>query len=139
MSFDTAYNLIGSLFNSYLLIESEGRLLLIDQHAAHERINYNKLTQNYKNQNFSQCLAEPYFYQTSMSYIALLDDHLNQLRDLGFDIDVAGEDYIRVNAVPPIIAKAGLKKFLDYIFNGVWCGFKGLLRGFRCRGRFLRT
>jgi DNA mismatch repair protein MutL len=93
------FRVLGQCFNSYILVERENELVLIDQHAAHERINYNKLRSTVGN-DMAQLLAFPVSIQLSVKHMQVLDNHHAMLKDLGFTWDIIGPQEIALRTAP---------------------------------------
>ena len=93
--------IMGAAFDTYLMIEDEGELYLMDQHAAHERIWYDKLlTQIEQNQPLSQGLVVPVAVHLTPPEEAFLTEHLARFTHLGFEIDPVGQGGWAIRAVP---------------------------------------
>ena len=93
--------IIGILDNSYILCESAGHSLkIIDQHAAHERIMYEKLTRKKEANNASQVLLIPQIIELPLQYSTLLQRNLKTFESLNFDIEPLGGKSFMLNAVP---------------------------------------
>jgi DNA mismatch repair protein MutL len=91
----------GSLFNTFLLYEQGEKVYIIDQHAAHERLLYNRLQDKVKNREvIRQPMLVPYTIHLTPSEDAFLYDCLPSLRELGFDIEESGANRFTINAVP---------------------------------------
>ena len=111
-----AYRVIGVVLNTYILIEADDSLVLIDQHAAHERLQYEKFMAQLEAGRGSQQLLTPMILRLSAREIALIMDNLEPLRDAGYDVEPFGETDIQVRAVPFILGKADLKPaFMDTV------------------------
>jgi len=111
-----AYRVIGVVLNTYILIEADDSLVLIDQHAAHERLQYEKFMSQLETGRGSQQLLTPMILRLSAREIALIMDNLEPLRDAGYDVEPFGETDIQVRAVPFILGKADLKPaFMDTV------------------------
>lgn len=92
-SIDKDYKIIGQLFDTYILVEREDKLLLIDQHAAHERINYEKISAEKK--VVSQTLMFPESLTLSSVEADVLNSNMNMFEELGFEIEqFGGNDFI---------------------------------------------
>ncbi len=96
----------GTLFQTYIMLEQESELILIDQHAAHERVRYEKL-QNRMNprghsphQPASQTLLMPEVIQFPIENRELLSLRLPWISSLGFDVEIFGEDTLIFRSVP---------------------------------------
>lgn len=96
--------LIGQVFQTYLLLEYQDECILIDQHAAHERIIYEQLYVKYladKEKPFDkQILLQAESIELTAYEISLVEDNLDKFDHLGFEIDIFGENTILVRSVP---------------------------------------
>ena len=110
------YRVIGVVFKTYILIEADDSLVMIDQHAAHERLNYERLMAQLEAGRGSQQLLTPLVVHLSAREMALVKDNLDVLSDAGYEVEPFGEQDIQVRAVPYILGKADLKPaFMDAI------------------------
>lgn len=97
---EPVFRVIGQVFQTYILIEKEDQLLLMDQHAAHERLNYEALCQNMQESHvLSQMLIEPMVIQLSATELAAFTQHQEFLLQLGFESEEFG-DAVLVRSVP---------------------------------------
>jgi len=111
-----SYRVIGVVLNTYILIEADDSLVLIDQHAAHERLQYEKFMAQLEAGRGSQQLLTPLILRLSGREISLIMDNVEVLRDAGYDVEPFGETDIQVRAVPFILGKADLKPaFMDTV------------------------
>lgn len=93
--------LIGQLFKTYWLFEFENQLYILDQHAAHEKINYERLMKEYKNREIcSQQLAPPILLTLTMQEQTILEEYKSYFKQLGFHIEPFGGNEYRITAVP---------------------------------------
>jgi DNA mismatch repair protein MutL len=98
--------IIGQVFSTYIIIEIENELLLIDQHAAHERIAYNQFKDQFnKNMVISQNLLIPRNIEVSYEEYQLIFDYLSILNRLGYDIEGFGSNSIILRSVPLILGQ----------------------------------
>lgn len=98
--------IIGQAFETYWLAEGDGLLYMMDQHAAHERVLYDRFRAMLRSGEVgSQLLLEPVVASVSPRDVAELPLHEAELSRLGFTVEAFGEDAVIVRAVP-------------YIFNG---------------------
>jgi len=98
--------IISQITNSYIIAESESSMYMIDQHAAHERINYEKLKKTKDNRaNGSQTLINPKIIELSQKDAAVLDEKKELLRSTGFDIEPYSDNSFSVRAIPVILGK----------------------------------
>jgi DNA mismatch repair protein MutL len=95
---------IGQVGATYLVAEGPDGLYLIDQHAAHERVLFERLMQLQQTGAASQTLLEPVTVELSAAESMVLEGQVEILRRLGFDVDAFGSTAYRVRAVPPLLA-----------------------------------
>jgi DNA mismatch repair protein MutL len=97
--------LLGSLLATYLVVEGKQGLLLVDQHAAHERVLYERLREGWRRREIeSQLLLVPLTLAASPGKVARLAERLDAARALGFDLEPFGEETLLVRAVPAVLA-----------------------------------
>jgi len=96
--------IIGQLFSSYILVEREDKFWLVDQHAAHERINYNNFREYNKSRNQQvQSLLIPLALEVSEDMIDILEKNRPIIEKMGFAIDKLGYASIVVRGIPVYI------------------------------------
>jgi DNA mismatch repair protein MutL len=99
--------LIGQVGGTYLIAEGPDGLYLIDQHAAHERVLFERLMQQYeRHQVASQVLLEPLLLQLPPAQARLLQDQLDALLALGFEVELFGANTFRVRSLPALLMGA---------------------------------
>ena len=96
---DIEFRLIGEAFKAYIFVECEGKLLIIDKHAAHERMLYNALKKD-NGKLGAQMLLAPVTVTLSKEEYAVLTEHMDVLRDAGFEAEDFGEGAVLVRACP---------------------------------------
>jgi len=105
------WRLLGQIHDSYLLVEADKSILIIDQHAAAERILYEKFKNQYNQQKIkSQKLLLPITLELAKKEVELLNQSLEFLTKIGFDIDIFGNNSFIINAVPQDLDKLDIKK-----------------------------
>ena len=110
------YRVIGTVLRTYILIEANDSLVMIDQHAAHERLQYEKLMAQLEAGRGSQQLLTAMVIRLTRREMALILDNLDALRQAGYDVEPFGETDIQIRAVPFILGRADLKPaFMDTI------------------------
>jgi DNA mismatch repair protein MutL len=108
-----ALRILGQLAATYILAEGPEGLYLIDQHAAHERILFEKLLAQYDAGGVaSQALLDPVSVDVPADAVALLDENSEALRQLGFEIDQFGGASFLVRAVPQLMAQDDIPAML---------------------------
>ena len=118
------YKIIGQLFETYWLVEFHEQLYIIDQHAAHERVLYEKTLRGMKDREFtSQYLSPPIILNLSMQEEEALNTHMDIFTNIGFEIEPFGGDSYAIRAVPDnlfSIAKRELfTEMLDQLVDGI--------------------
>lgn len=95
------YKIIGQLFNTYVVIEKDDCMYLLDQHAAHERLLYDKLKKELSEKELiTQKLLVPYVVKLTPSEIAVIEDNCEFFASLGFDISDYGGGSVAVREIP---------------------------------------
>ena len=112
------YKYIGILFRTFIIIEIGDDMFLIDQHAGHERILYEQIKENYKNhiQNNSQLMLVPEIFNLSHKEIEFIKQNIELFRNTGFDIELFGEDSVKISGIPNLEYKINSRNiFLDVL------------------------
>ena len=110
------YRVIGVLFKTYILLECEDAFLLIDQHAAHERLRYDAMAKAVEEGVASQRLLTPQIVRVSAREMTLVEENMDALTAAGYDISPIGERDLQIRAVPHIHGHAELTpRFMDVI------------------------
>lgn len=110
------YKYIGIIFRTYIVVEIGKDLFLIDQHAAHERVLYERIKQNYKQnlQNNVQMMLMPEIVDLSHKEMEFVKENIELFKNTGFDIEFFGENSVKINGVPNIEYKVNKNRvFLD--------------------------
>ena len=113
------HKIIGQLFDTYWLVEFDEKLFIIDQHAAHEKVLYERTLEGLKNkEHTSQMLNPPLVISLSMQEEALLKKYMQQFTDLGYEIEhFGGMDY-QICAVPGNLYNINKKElFIEILDN----------------------
>ncbi len=111
------YRIIGQIFDTYIILQQGEDMLLVDQHAAHEHINFYKLKNQYENGSINiQQLITPVPVSLSPTMKAYATDNLQELLKLGFECDDFG-DMIMVRGVPETIDIEKIGEALDELID----------------------
>ena len=98
------HKLIGQLFDTYWLVQFEDNFYIIDQHAAHEKVYYERFVKLFKSQKIqSQYLSPPLIVSLSLEEESLLKANENYFRDFGFEIEPFGGREYSISAVPSLL------------------------------------
>ncbi len=100
-----AYKYIGIAFNTYIIIEMKSDLYIIDQHAAHERIMYEKIKQNYYSNNTkdSQLMLLPDIITLTHKEMGIYRDNKEMFQRAGFAVEEFGENTVKLSGVPNVL------------------------------------
>lgn len=111
------FRVIGQVFETYWLIEFENKLLMIDQHAAHEKVNYERLIKQFHEKNvLSQSLLPPIIVSLSGQEETALKEHLEVFEGLGFEIEAFGGSEYALRSVPVDLYGCGEREmFLEVL------------------------
>lgn len=95
------YRIIGQLFNTYWLIELDHCLYIIDQHAAHEKVNYERMMAQHRERKIlAQMISPPIVIHPSMQERQLLLDYTDVFAEFGFEIEEFGQGAFCIRSVP---------------------------------------
>ncbi len=103
------YRVLGVAFKTYILIESGEALLLIDQHAAHERLMFEKFRKQMEAGEASQGLLTPIVIRVSAKEMSLILENKQFLNEAGYEVEPFGETDVQIRAVPYIMGKAEVR------------------------------
>lgn len=108
---------VGQVFDTYLIVERADVVYVIDQHAAHERVLYDKLSASLSSE-FSQSLLIPYKLRLSGAEEEYFDKIMPALNDMGFAIEKKPGSYL-VYAVPESVVRMNIEKFVAALFENM--------------------
>lgn len=111
-------HVVGQIFDTYLIVERDGYVYFIDQHAAHERILYNRLVQRLE-PKYIQSLLIPYKYRLAGAEEEYLEKIMPTLEGLGFEMERKW-DALMIYAVPDVIVDMDFKKFFAELFKNMF-------------------
>lgn len=104
------------IFNTYIIFEKDNKLVFIDQHAAAEKITFEKIVKNLGNLERKMLLV-PEIIDLRPEEKQLVLDNKTSLEEIGFVIEDIGMDSIQVIEVPEIISKFDIKNYINSIIN----------------------
>lgn len=111
--------IIGTLFFTYILVEDlqSSKLFVVDQHAAHERVMYEKFKEEYKEENISiQNLLKPEIIELSNAETQLVVKNIDLFKKLGFMVEEFGTNSVIIRGVPILFGKPQVKDlFLELV------------------------
>ncbi len=113
-----SYKIVGQVFGTYWIIQQNDSVFLIDQHAAHERILYEKFINLYKSKSFtSQMLLQPLVVKITPKENQILIDNLDLFATIGFQIEKFGDNDYIIRAVPVIFDNPENVNFFNEILD----------------------
>lgn len=110
---------IGELFKNYILAESENNMIMIDKHAAHERVIFEKLRSNCTSAD-SQILIESTEILLSENECTALEENSGVLEGMGFKLDTSDAPFVKVNAVPLILDMLNMDEIIPEIAENLY-------------------
>ena len=108
--------IFGALFNTFILVEYEDQLLMVDQHAVHERLLFDKLMQEQRSQAGQELLV-PVIISVTNAEQRLLEENRDTLESIGLVVESFGERDIAVRTVPMILGEAQTQDFIREVIT----------------------
>ncbi|OGJ45791.1 hypothetical protein A2272_00910 [Candidatus Peregrinibacteria bacterium RIFOXYA12_FULL_33_12] len=114
---------LGQVKLSYILAYDGEGLFIVDQHAAHERILYQKLIRTAEQKTpAKQLLLVPELVQLSVAELAMLRQNQSIFNNIGFDMEEFGQDSFQITAVPAVIKNSNIKEIFINILDDISAG-----------------
>lgn len=111
--------ILGTLFKTYIVVEYADSVYFIDQHAGHERLLYDKVVKSVdEHSNVKQSLLAPYTFFVGAKESQLIDQIIDDLAQIGFDIEKNGYNY-SITSVPMLLSFINLADFVDEILSDI--------------------
>ena len=108
------YRIIGQLFETYWLFEMEDTLYIMDQHAAHEKVMFERLMKEHKERAvLSQMISPPIILHPSMQEMDLLKEQAEVFLEYGFELEPFGSDAMAIRSVPHNLYGIPVKQLFD--------------------------
>jgi len=112
------YTVLGQIQGTYILCEGGGNLIFIDQHAAHERILFEKFKSEYENRSIiSEKLLLPILIELSAEESYILESSQEVLKEIGFEIEAVGEKLFAIRSLPSFIVQRDPKEFVREVLD----------------------
>ncbi|MBQ8092632.1 MAG: DNA mismatch repair endonuclease MutL [Clostridia bacterium] len=113
------YELIGTAFDTYILLQNQKQILMIDQHAAHERILYERLMKEIDLGGGSQLLLVPQIVHVTPQDAVKLETYKDEIASAGYEIEPFGESDYQIRAVPNVLGqpetRAAFLEMIDHL------------------------
>lgn len=104
------HKIIGQLFDTYWLIEYEDKLFIIDQHAAHEKVLYERTMNRLKDKEFtSQTISPPIVMSLDANEVEMLNRHKEQIERMGYVVEPFGGKEYMISAIPDNLFNVDMK------------------------------
>ena len=112
--FDTEdIKIIGQIFDTYIIAESDGTMIIADQHAAHERLKYEELKRELeKREVTSQILLVPVVVDVNANEMATYLENAQNFADMGFELEEFGSNALLLRATPEPLSEEGLRSLV---------------------------
>ena len=107
--------IFGALFNTFILIEYDDQLLMVDQHAVHERLLFDRMMQEYSEQHTGQELLVPIVVSVSPKEQLTMDENRELLESIGLITEKFGEHEVVVRTIPVVLGEAETASFVREI------------------------
>ena len=113
----------GALFNTFILVEYEDQLLMVDQHAVHERLLFDRLMREHTEKaQAGQEMLVPVVLGVTNAEQRLLEDNREALESIGLVVEAFGEKDVAVRTIPVILGEAQTKDFIRDVINDLQNG-----------------
>lgn len=109
--------LIGVVFNTYILVEYEDHLLMIDQHAVHERLLFDRMMQAYDTKECGQELLLPMIVSVTRREQQLIEENREVLEKLGLAVEPFGDQEVSIRSIPMILGEPQTRDFLHEVLD----------------------
>lgn len=114
----TAHRIIGQVFETYWLVEYGDKLYIIDQHAAHEKVNFERMMKRLREKKpASQYLNPPILLTLTADEARVLEEHMSYFEQLGYVISGLGDRDYSISAIPTDLPELGKKDLLLEILD----------------------
>lgn len=117
------FKFIGECFKTYIMCEYDNEVILIDKHAAHERLNFNKLIK-YKDNIETQVLLTPQIVNLSAVEYAICVENLDEINKLGFEVEDFKDKCVVVRQIPMILDSEVVEDLIFEIIGKLMSGQK---------------
>lgn len=118
--FEDNYKVIGTCFNTYIFLELNEKLYILDQHACHERLNFDKLIEQVKNKQVNiQTMLLPELVNANNLEFNFINNNLDKFKELGFLIEPFGNDCFKVSGCPYILKDININEFFNKVLSNL--------------------
>ena len=112
------YRVIGQVFGTYLLLEQNDKFIIVDQHAAVERLRYDKLLAEYEKGDIAvQPLLFPLTIEVNPSEYQIVESKIPALKELGIELVPFGADSFKLASIPQILSEIDINVLIKHILS----------------------
>ena len=116
----TEFRVVGSILNTYIVLEKNSSMYLLDQHAAHEKVLYEEYMAKFKNHKIDmQMLLDPIIIEVSNIDMLSIEKNIDLFLKFGFEIELFGNNHIMIRGVPNIFGTPESEKFILQIIDSI--------------------
>jgi len=116
--FYSSKSIIGILHSTYLLLQDEQSLFILDQHAAHERVTFERLKAAYGSGNTgSQILLTPVVLELSRQEYSMFEEIAGDFRNLGIECEPFGDNAVSIRSLPPMLSNREISTFIRDVLS----------------------
>lgn len=108
--------ILGAAFRTYLILEIDDKIIVVDQHAAHERILFDRYLLSPRSM---QPLMFPYVFHVKEDEAMFIDDNIELIKQAGVEIEQFGPNTYRIKAVDTMLSGAKMSEFVQYLLGSV--------------------
>ena len=130
--------LIGVAFQTYILVEYEDHLLMIDQHAVHERLLFDRLMKAYDRHECGQELLIPMIVSVTRREQQLIEENHEMLEQMGLSVEPFGDQEVSIRSIPMILGQPQTREFLHEVLDQL-DGERGVFTMEKRRAAILQT
>lgn len=105
------YRIVGQIFDTYIILQSGKKMILVDQHATHERVLYDRFMQEIKKNNVVASMVVPYEKKLSEEELDVFRKNRERLADLGIVTDIR-RDYLIIKEIPAVLKSLDVDAFV---------------------------
>jgi DNA mismatch repair protein MutL len=112
------YRIVGQVFDTYWIVEYRDKMLMIDQHAAHEKVKYEQILKKVeKNEVYTQTLTPPVIINVTPKEADLIKNYEKYFKELGFEIEDFGMNAFAIRGVPLDLFGYDIKELFDEVLT----------------------
>lgn len=119
---EVPYRLVGQFFGTYWLIEHGDEIFFMDQHAAHEKVMFERLMRQYRNRKIDSQMILPVIIETDAAEEQTLKEHMDAFKALGYEIEEFGDGTYRLSGIPAGLPDVDYKALFHDLLDNLGAG-----------------